>query len=231
MQWRWWLSDVVWMQCSSRFQHILIQNFLKCFLAKERHWGAGCKNAPTHLPSRLSWSNWSLFQPKKAPSESWHWYFLHFPHFAIFCDISPQSTFGNIQQLRTNIFCSESFLLECFYLFVKDICLLQFGRPPDSKLDLVCSNCLVLFCRILLELQHQTTSSHSSVRNTIFILFTRSDFFISFVYYECDFYMRKPTVEKFCNVSGKVQNFETLCLFCVCSVIVKGAKLPDLHTV
>ena len=92
------------------------------------------------------------------------------------------------------------FLLECFYLFVKDICLLQFGRPPDSKLDLVCSNCLVLFCRILLELQHQTTSSHSSVRNTIFILFTRSDFFISFVYYECDFYMRKPTVEKFCNV-------------------------------
>ena len=70
-----------------------------------------------------------------------------------------------------------SFLLECFYLFVKDICLLQFGGPPDSKLDLVCSNCLVLFCRIPLELQHHTTSSHCSVRNTIFILFTRSDFF------------------------------------------------------
>ena len=122
---------------------------------------------------------------------------LIFSPFSSFCHFFV--TFGNIQLLRTRIF-SECFLLECFYLFVKDICLLQFGRPPDSKLDLVCSNCLVLFCRILLELQHQTTSSHSSVRNTIFILFTRSDFFISFVYYECDFYMRKPTVEKFCNV-------------------------------
>ena len=83
MQWRWWLSDVVWMQCSSRFQHILIQNFLKCFSAKERHWGAlqKCTHPTT---SCLSWSNWSLFQPKKAPSESWHWYFLHLPHFATF---------------------------------------------------------------------------------------------------------------------------------------------------
>ena len=122
-----------------------------------------------------------------------------------------------------------SFLLECFYLFVKDICLLQFGGPPDSKLDLVCSNCLVLFCRIPLELQHHTTSSHCSVRNTIFILFTRSDFFIPFVYYGCDFHMRKPIVEKFCNVWGNVQNFETLCLFCACSVFIKGAKLPDLQ--
>ena len=140
------------------------------------------------------------FNPKRLPLKADTDIFYISPILPRFFDISPKSTFGNIQQLRTNIFCSESFLLECFYLFVKDICLLQFGRPPDSKLDFVCSNCLVLFCRILLELQNQTTSSHSSVRNTIFILFTRSDFFISFVYYECDFYMRKPTVEKFCNV-------------------------------
>ena len=145
MQWRWWLSDVVWMQCSSRFQHILIQNFLKCFLAKERHWGAGCKNAPTHLPSRLSWSNWSLFQPKKAPSESWHWYFLHFPHFATFLWYFTPKHIWKYSAAQNDFFLEWMFfLLECFYLFVKDICLLQFGRPPDSKLDLVCSNCLVL---------------------------------------------------------------------------------------
>ena len=42
--------------------------------------------------------------------------FLHFPHFATFCDISPQTTFGNIQQLRTIIFCSECFF--CFSAFI-----------------------------------------------------------------------------------------------------------------
>ena len=135
--------------------------------------------------------------------------------------------FNSLERL---FFVVNVFLLQCFYLFVKDICLLQFGGPPDSKLDLVCSNCLVLFCRIPLELQHHTTSSHCSVRNTIFILFTRSDFFIPFVYYGCDFHMRKPIVEKFCNVWGNVQHFETLCLFCVCSVFIKGVKLPDLQT-
>ena len=139
------------------------------------------------------------FNPKRLPLKADTDIFsisLILPFFVTFHPKAHLEIFNSSEQ----IFWSESFLLECFYLFVKDICLLQFGRPPDSKLDLVCSNCLVLFCRILLELQHQTTSSHSSVRNTIFILFTRSDFFISFVYYECDFYMRKPTVEKFCNV-------------------------------
>ena len=119
------------------------------------------------------------FNPKRLPLKA----DTHFPHFATFCEISPQSTFGYIQQLRRFVFFLWwvfFFLLECFYLF-------EYLSAP-------------IWRAARFKVGHHTTSSHCSVRNTIFIMFARSDFFISYVFYDCDFHMRKPIVEKFYNI-------------------------------
>ena len=74
------------------------------------------------------------FNPKRLPLKADTDIFSIYLILPLFCDISPQSSFGNIQQIRTNTFCSEClFCLSAFiYLLRISVCSNLAGRQIQS---------------------------------------------------------------------------------------------------